>query len=74
MIAIITPNFRNFYQFTKYPPFDGRYFEVKFADKLATIFGRNFDGYILIGAYYEVKDYGEIIEYLETHGAKRISI
>ncbi len=74
MIAIITSHFRDFYHLIKYEPFDGRYFEVKWVDTLTTVFGRNYDGYILWYDYYEIDDINEIIEYLDSHGAKRINI
>jgi len=74
MIAIISPHFRDFYNFTKYGVFTGEYFEVKWVDTLTTVFGRNYDGYILWYDYYEIDDIDEIIEYLEIHGAKRINI
>lgn len=74
MIAIITPHFRDFYEFIKYDPFDGRYFEVKWVDQFKTVFDRDYDGYVLLYTYYEVKDINDIIEYLESHGAKRINL
>lgn len=74
MIAIITPHFRDYYQLIKYEPFDGRYFEVKWIDNFKKAFGRNYDGYILWYEYWEIKNINEVVEYLESHGAKRIDI
>lgn len=74
MIAIVTPHFRNFYEFIKYPPFTGEYFEVKFVASFKSVFGRDYEGYILSYKYYEIKDINDIVDYLESHGAKRINL
>lgn len=76
MIAIITPHFSDFHYFTKFSPFDGFYFQVKFIDRFKSVFGQNFDGYIILphDYHYDLKDGYEIIEYLEIHGAKRINL
>jgi len=74
MIAIVTPYFRDFYQFIKYSPFDGSYFEVKWVDQFKTVFGRDYDGYILYYKYWEIKEINDIVDYLESHGAKRINL
>jgi len=74
MIAIVTPYFKDFYQLIKYAPFDGRYFEVKWINSVKSVFGRNYDGYILWYEYWEIKDINEVVDYLESHGAKRIEI
>lgn len=74
MIAILTPHFRDFYQFIKYPPFTGEYFEVKFVDSFKSVFGRDYDGYILSYGYYEIEDINDVVDYLESHGAKRINL
>lgn len=74
MIAIVTPHFRNFYDFIKYPPFTGEHFEVKFVDSFKSVFGRDYDGYILSYEYYEIKDINDVVDYLESHGAKRIDL
>ena len=67
-VAVITPRFIDFLNFTKEQAHEKaqneRYF---FVDSIKSVRGRLFDRVEKLHNYYEIKDIDNVLDYLETH-------